>query len=467
VSGPRVPTVALQPATSSDTSDTYDALVVGGGPGGAAAAYHLAAGGAKVLLVEKTTYPREKVCGDGLTPRGTAELDLMGLRDVYAGWPHNTGLRVHGTQGRTYELPWPEVTGLPSFGLTQTRHDLDQLLAEQAVKAGATLLEGTSVVRPLVQHGVVVGAELARDGEDGNSGNGKREDARRQSAGRENGTRKDGKPEPGENGQRGDTWDVRAQVVIAADGASSRVAQALGHERDHNRPLAVAIRQYFRTERDQDPWLDSYLELRAGDEMLPGYGWVFPLGDGRVNVGLGVLGTSRRFRDVNYRELLARWVTEISGEWGFDPGDPAGKPRSSPLPMGANRHPALHRGVLFVGDAAGMVNPFNGEGITYAMETGRLAAGITLEVLASGDRSALSRYADELTDRFGSYYLLGRTFAKVISDPRVMKLCVSYGLERPALLKLVLKLLSHSFEPRGGDATDRIVQALVTLAPAR
>ncbi len=366
-------------------SDRYDALVVGGGPGGAAAAYHLARGGARVLLCERAAYPREKVCGDGLTPRAVAALDGMGLRDEYQSWSRSAGLKVHGG-GIVLELPWPELDGLPSFGLCRPRTDFDELLARQAQRAGAVLWESTEVVEPLIAGGLVRGAIVRREGED--------------------------------------PVDVRAEVVVAADGASSRFAQALGLPRDPNRPIGVAIRQYFRAERDVDPWIDSYLELWRDDDLLPGYGWVFPMADGTVNVGVGLLNTSAHFRK-------------------------------------------LHRGVMFVGDAAGLVNPFNGEGIDYAMESGELAASSGLAVLASGDRSQLERYRTTVEGRFGGYFALGRVFVRLIGEPRVMRVATTYGLPRPFLMKIVLKLLANLYNPTGGDAADRVVRALTAMAPVR
>jgi menaquinone-9 beta-reductase len=409
-------------------SDAYDALVIGGGPGGAATAFHLARGGARVLLCEKQSYPRDKVCGDGLTPRAVAQLDAMGLREEYQSWSRSAGLKVHGG-GHVIELPWPELTEFPSFGLARPRTDLDQLLAYTAAKAGADLQETTDVVAPLVERGLVTGAVLRRDGED--------------------------------------PVDVRADVVVAADGASSRFAQALGLNRDEQRPIGVAVRRYYRADRHVDPWIDSYLELRRGDDLLPGYGWVFPLADGTVNVGVGLLNTSAHFRNINYRQLLEDWVPTVGPEWGFGPADALAKPRSAPLPMGASRHPPLYRGVLFVGDAAGLVNPFNGEGIDYAMESGRLAAETALAVLESGDRTRLTAYRSAVERRFGSYYAVGRLFVRLIGDPRFMKAATRYGLPRPTLMKLVLKLLANLYEPARGDATDRVVRALVRLAPSR
>jgi geranylgeranyl reductase family protein len=406
----------------------YDAIVVGGGPGGAATAYHLARGGASVLLLERSAYPREKVCGDGLTPRAVAALDAMGLRDTYRDWSRSAGLKIHGG-GVTVELPWPELSGFPSYGLARPRTDFDQLLARHAEKAGATLWDRTEAVGPLVEHGLVRGVVVRRDGED--------------------------------------PVDLRAELVVAADGASSRIAQALGLHRDQRRPIGVAVRQYVTSERDRDPWIDSYLELWRGDELLPGYGWVFPMADGTLNVGLGLLNTSAHFRNVNYRRLLAEWLPTVGREWGFGAADAVSRPRSAPLPMAANRHPPVHRGVLFVGDAAGLINPFNGEGIDYAMESGQLAAETGLAVLESGDRSVLTRYRSALDARFGAYFSVGRAFVRAIGDPRVMKLAARHGLRRPTLMKVAFKLLANLYEPRGGDAADRVVKALVRMAPAR
>jgi geranylgeranyl reductase family protein len=409
-------------------SDAYDALVIGGGPGGSATAFHLAKGGARVLLLEKQHYPRDKVCGDGLTPRAVRALDRMGLRDEYQSWSRSAGLKVHGG-GHVIELPWPELDDYPSFGLARPRSDLDQLLARTAARAGADLWEAAEVIEPLVERGLVRGAIVRRQGED--------------------------------------PVDIRAEVVVAADGASSRVAQSLGLVRDEHRPIGVAIRQYYRSRRDVDPWIDSYLELWKGDHLLPGYGWVFPLADGTVNVGLGLLNTSEGFRNTNYKGLLKEWLPTVGPEWGFTLDDAAGKPRSAPLPMGASRHPPLYRGVLFVGDAAGLVNPFNGEGIDYAMESGQLAAEAGLAVLESGDRTRLDAYRTAVERGFGPYFALGRVFVRAIGDPRVMKACARYGLPRPTLMKLVLKLMANLYEPARGDATDRIVRAMVRLAPSR
>ena len=150
--------------------------------------------------------------------------------------------------------------------------------------------------------------------------------------------------------------------------------------------MGVAVRQYFHSPaRHDDEYLESWLELRSkegGDKLLPGYGWIFGIGDGRINVGLGVLNSSVAFGKTNYRRMLADWLAATPAEWGAsDPANADGDAQGAALPMGFNRVPHYTRGVLLVGDSGGMVNPFNGEGIAYAMESAELAAEIVVQAL--------------------------------------------------------------------------------------
>lgn len=420
-------------------------IVVGAGPGGSAAAYHLASAGVDVLLLDKADFPREKVCGDGLTPRGVAQLLRMGIdTSPQAGWIRNRGLRILGG-GMRLALPWPQLSSFPDYGLVRPRDDLDDLLARTAVKAGARLRLRTHVLGPLIDEasGQVVGVR-ARDVDD---------------AGRKAGPER----------------EFRAPVVVAADGNSSRLALALGLRRREDRPMGVAVRTYYRSPRHDDDWLESWLELwdhtDGRDVLLPGYGWVFGLGDGRSNVGLGILNTSKAFGEVDYRAMLGRWVAGMPPEWEFSEATMTGPVRGAALPMGFNRTPASLRGLLLVGDAAGTVNPFNGEGIAYAMESAYLAADVITSALAShsdeGRRRMLDRYPDALAQSLGGYYTLGRAFVRLIGNPTVMKLATRHGLPHPVLMRFVHKLLAGLSEPSGGDAMDRVIAAMTQLAPAR
>ena len=410
-----------------------DVIVVGAGPGGSAAAHALAQAGLDVLLLEKTSFPREKVCGDGLTPRAVKTLVDMGIdTSEDNGFIRNRGLRIIGGE-HTLELPWPDLATYPGYGLVRPRLDFDELLARTAQKAGVRLHERTNVTGPVLEAGRVVGV-TARDAE-------KRE------------------------------VTFRAPVTIAADGVSARLALALGiHKRD-DRPMGVAVRRYFTSPRHDDDMLESWLELRAPNgDLLPGYGWVFGVGDGTSNVGLGILNTTKAWQDTNYRKLMSEWTASMPAEWQFAEEHAKGPVLGAALPMAFNRQPHYRDGLLLVGDAAGAVNPFNGEGIAYAMESGRLAAEVVVQALARAEgparERALQAYPAAMKDRYGGYYTLGRTFVSLIGNPAVMQFCTKHGLKRPTLMRFTLKLLANLTDPRGGDALDRIVNGLSKVAPA-
>jgi len=415
-----------------------DVIVVGAGPSGATAAYHLARAGLSVLMLEKAAFPREKVCGDGLTPRAVAQLIKLGVdTSEDAGWLHNKGLRICGG-GMRLQLDWPELGDFPGYGLIRKRLDFDEMLARHAQTAGAQLHERCTVTGPIADEdtGRIVGVTAKYE--------------------------------------NGDEVTYRSRVVIAADGNAARLAIARGLDRDDARPVGVAVRTYFTSPRSDDDWLETWLELWGGrpDEgaTLPGYGWIFGMGDGTSNVGLGILNTTSAFGRLDYKQLLRRWLDHLPAEWQYTPEFQVGPIRGSALPMGFNRKPIYDRGLMLVGDAAGMVNPFNGEGIAYGMESAEIAADVIASALARDNAAAremtLARYPQLLTDRFGGYYTLGGMFVKLLGNPKVMSMATRHGLPRPLLMKFTLKLLANLYEPRGGDAADRLVCALTKLAPA-
>lgn len=412
----------------------FDVLVVGAGPAGSACAYWLAKAGHDVLVVERKSFPREKTCGDGLTPRAVLQLQDMGLGSELAAWHRYQGMRSHGF-GRTLELPWPEVKGLPRYGYIVPRHDLDAIVSAHAAKAGATLWEHTEAAEPVMGEGAALGgAHLVSTGEGGRNGK------------------------------------VTARYVVIADGANSRFGWATGTQRNRSFPHGMALRSYWTSPRHDDPWIDSWLDLRdLSGHIIPGYGWIFPMGDGRINVGVGLLTTSSIWKGLNTTKMLEAFCHMAPASWDIRPETCLGPATGGRLPMGLSVTPRSGPTHLVVGDAAGMINPFNGEGIAYAYETGRMAADVLHQALAGGDAGALATYEQRLEAEYGLYYRVARAFVNAIGKPQVMRACAVTGMRSRSVMEWVLRIMANMLRPDEtgpAEGAYKILAALVKNRPA-
>ncbi len=407
-----------------------DVLVVGAGPGGSAAAYHLARHGIDVTIVDKANFPREKVCGDGLTPRAVAALRDIGVETEDPAFEKVIGLRVHA-RSTTIDLPWPELSSFPGVGLVMPRDRFDHLLVQRAVKAGARLLEATEAVAPVIEEGWVQGADVRPSGE-----------------------------------RSADPTRIRARFVVAADGAAGRFARPAGVRRDASRPLGIAARRYYRTTYHPGPWFESWLDLWDGDMLLPGYGWLFPVAGGRINLGAGLLNTFTHFEEVSAQQLFQAFERMLPASWELGEETADGRLLSGPLPMSFNRAPQAVPGMLVVGDAAGAVNPFNGEGIAYAMETAKVAAELLTEALVHGRPGLTMRYPQVLRDTYGRYFFIGRQFAKIIGNPAVMGTATRYLLPNRRVMAFALRVMGNLTDGRDGDMQDKLFSLLQKVARA-
>jgi geranylgeranyl reductase family protein len=408
-------------------STEVDVAIVGGGPSGAAAAHFLASRGRSVIVCEKKTFPREKTCGDGLTPRAIKVLCDMGLGDELAGWEQVRGLRAHAGR-HTLELPFPDLDRFCDYGLVLPRKDLDRVVLSHAEVAGAKVLFGAEVTEPVYTDGVCTGLVARRDGA---------------------------------------LEKIDAQWVICAEGAATKFTRALGRMRDDSYPMGVAVRQYFRSPMEHSGWFDAYLDVKSADDNLPGYGWVFPVGDGTVNAGVGLLSTFGAWRDVNLHRLQQHFLASLPPEWGVSAETACSRPRAGRLFMGQSVWPPHGPGFLLAGDAAGMINPCNGEGIAYGYETGRIAARHIDDALRHGTSPTLAGYTDELTETYGPYYRLARRFVRLIGHPVVMERFVSMGMRSQRVMSFALTMLGNLEDSRARTAQQRGFKLLKKLAEVK
>ena len=323
-----------------------DAIIVGAGPAGSSAAFHLARKGRRVLLLDKQTFPRDKSCGDGLTRSAMAHLQEMGLLGKLSESRKIRGVRMVMRGKGSREFDYPKQPDAPDFGLVVRRYILDDLLLKSAVDHGAAFWKMAHVENLLLEKNRVVGVEVTH-----------------------------------ENQRK----FLRSRVVIAADGAASKLAYQAGLAPTPKEDLGVALRGYF----DQLTGLSDHLEIYAplldvSDRyLLPSYGWVFPIDSTTANVGVGLF---QRDHGANVNELFQRFINELRKVDGrFSNARLCGTTKGAPLRFDFSPAHCARDGLFLAGDAAGMISPFTGEGISNALESGRIAARVIEESLAAGN----------------------------------------------------------------------------------
>lgn len=399
-------------------------LVVGGGPAGAAAAFWLARSGHEVTLVEKKEYPRDKTCGDGLTPRAILQLTDMGFDFDVPEFHRITGLRSYAGDDLMIEMPWPEHSRFPSWGGVIRRRDLDMQVARLSEKEGVRVLEKTTAM-PVIDDGRLESVTLMSGGNE---------------------------------------EVVTPDVTVIADGSMNRFGRELGTSRRRDYPMGMAARGYFSSPMSEDPFLESQLDLRdSNGATMPGYGWVFPLGDGTINVGVGLLSTFKHWKHVNTTHMMQDYVATAPAYWGIGEETRLSRPTGGKLTMSFSKGPLVGSNWITVGDAAGAINPWNGEGISYAYETGRIAAEYVSDALGTGDTSLLRRYPQRLQDEFGLYYKMARIFVKLIGYPSVMRTLAHTGLRNRPLMEWTLKVMANLLDEDEKQAGERAYDALALL----
>lgn len=391
------------------TLERRDVVVIGAGPAGAAAAIRAARGGARVTVFEKGSPGRDKVCGDGLTPRAVAALEELGI--ALDGAHRIDGLRMIAGDTRR-ELLWPADNRFGAHGAVWPRRALDKHLVEAAGAAGAEILWNTEVMPTLTDGGTADGVKEVHSGR---------------------------------------RW--LADLVVLASGAPGAAARVLGAERVHEEPFGIAIRTYVPSPRHADRHLEACLTLRGAEGgWIPGYGWMFPAGDGTVNIGAGSMSTMKGFRRLNLNRLLNDYRELVAAEWEL--GDYLERPRAWRLPMSTVRRHGP--GWAAVGDAAGLINPMNGEGIDYGLESGMILADLFLEDPA-GAPSAYDRIVGE---RFDGFLRTGRRFSFLIGHPWILRNGLRLAVGTQAVANITLQVMGNLIDGNTGGLAPRVLDVV-------
>lgn len=434
---------------------TCDVVVIGGGPAGAAAAIYAARAGWDVIMVDQATFPRDKTCGDGLTPRAMAKLRELGILDGVNPGYRNRGLQLHGFGG-SVTAAWPDG----HFGATGTawpRRDLDHYLLQQAAAAGARVWTGYSGADVVVKHNAIDTITVRRVGGQQSAPLGSQQPTN------------DQQPSASE-------VTLRPRWTIVADGVRSTFGKKLGREWHRSEVYGIAARSYCSSPYSAEPWMHSHVELidEAGT-VQPGYGWIFPLGDGTVNLGCGALSTSKRPAAINTKKLLEFYASQQQAAWKL------GKPQdiaSALLPMGGAVSNVAGKNWMLIGDAAACVNPLNGEGIDYGLETAELAIGL----LGAGSGGAGAHptpaagcdlegktqftsldltlvWPEVLRAHFGEAFMWARTAARLLTYPQFLPVFGPLGLRGPAaryLMPAAARLMGNLVTDEDRDLISRL-----------
>jgi geranylgeranyl reductase family protein len=357
----------------------FDLAIVGGGPAGSAAAWQAAQAGARVVVLDKAEFPRDKPCGDGLTARAVSYLQKMGLSEEVSKFHRVDGVKVFSPS--EWDLSFPRRPGMPDHGYVARRHELDTILLRHAGSAGAEIREGAEVTGPVQNANGRVTGVILKGGE-----------------------------------------TVTADAVIAADGAYSPIKRAMKLDSQYKGYSAIAIRAEMPANRPDSNMLEIYLKLAFEGDQLPGYGWVFPFGGGQINIGLGYVNSYKKWQQINATQFLGQFMETLPREWELPSIDELKKSkgvRAWRLPMGFTAWPPWRPGVLFTGDSLGAGKPASGAGISKALESGIAAGECALAALQNGGPDDFTNYAQRMEAAWGKEYRRGRRFHKLLGQPKI------------------------------------------------
>ncbi|WP_342318975.1 geranylgeranyl reductase family protein [Corynebacterium mayonis] len=400
-------------------NSSWDVVVVGAGPSGSVAAVSTQKAGLRTLLIDAQPPQRDKTCGDGLTPRAVKTLRDVRLEHVLPAY-RNNGLKLHGFGGDV-TAPWPGGF-YGSEGSAVARKDFDAALVSEAERAGATVWQDCPATAVEVSAEGITAIDTPRE-------------------------------------------RIAPRWVIVADGVRSPVGKMLGRIWHRDEVYGIAARSYCTSRHAGEPWMHSHVELVDDTGTTqPGYGWIFPLGQesGQVNLGCGALSTSKRPAKINTKKLLHFYAEQQRPGWEL------GAPQSvtsAMLPMGGAVSNVAGPNWALIGDAAACVNPLNGEGIDYGMETAVMAAAL----IGEGKDLTLA-WPDALRTAYGQAFLLARTAARVLTYPQFLPLAGPVALRGPVgkrIMPAAARLMGNLTTDADRDVISWVWRTAGELTPKR
>ncbi|HEV8289978.1 MAG TPA: NAD(P)/FAD-dependent oxidoreductase [Candidatus Norongarragalinales archaeon] len=368
-----------------DSQKVWEAIVVGSGPSGSIASMYLAKalGKQNVLLLDKAKFPRDKICGDAQGRKAAAILKELGIYEGYTELPGQKiyGITLSSPNGTMVSVDVTDRSN-PAPGYTHRRQVFDNYLHANAEKA--TTFKLFTVTEPLIENGVVKGVK-------------------------------------GKN-EQGQEEALHAKIVLACDGANSTLSQKFGFNTNPPDHFIVATRQYWKgvtgcTDR---------IEIHLVKHLIPGYFWIFPMGNGEVNVGLGMITEDKNKLNINLRDAQLKEIANNPlFKERFKNATALEDVKGWSLPVASYHRKNYANGIIFLGDAASLIDPLSGEGVGNAMISGRIGAKVALEALKANDASEkfLQKYDQELWSILGEevataykLQILGKKFPFLIDN---------------------------------------------------